>query len=244
MKLRLSLVILSLILIYQSAWAAVCPNVADLVPPDMNAKDQRMFWYAPGGWKSNTSFETQVTQYLGAQWTGAVVGVVICIYQTAGNTNFPLTLQNNKLMQAPTGGRWIVSQEKKQDPTTQAIQNISNCVSTDPNDCPFIDAADPNANLQNAPLSQQIPKQTPWSLDSLNTQAQPEADAEGMKYQALDKFINNSNKTNTDAKSATSISTQPANNNTVAPTTSSSTTTNTAPATPAATTTPNAAPSQ
>lgn len=99
----------------------LCPKISEL------HKDPKMIWMANGGWKSfSPSFSTQIGQFLGAQWQGVNVGTVSCIYKGTEQMAFPIVLQYNNLVFAPSGGKWGPN-----------LGGYINCKSTARADCAF-----------------------------------------------------------------------------------------------------------
>jgi hypothetical protein len=99
-----------------------CPSVQNLykIKSTMN-------WKANGGWLSHQqSFTTKVSHFLGAQWRGANVGNIYCLYQGSNNLTFMIHLQYNKLAFLPSGGKW--------GKNTHGYQN---CISHQQSDCYF-----------------------------------------------------------------------------------------------------------
>lgn len=100
-----------------------CPSVMSLKKDPV-----AMTWATPDHqWKSyGTSFETRLTQFWGAQWSGAVVGQMTCIYHAEDKTTFPVMLIYHALTLEPHTGKWGSN-----------LGGYKNCVARDPNDCPF-----------------------------------------------------------------------------------------------------------
>lgn len=85
-------------------------------------------WSAPGNWKSyQVSFTSQVTRFLGAQWTGNNVGRTVCLYAGNNPNDFPVQLVFPSLSLLPDLPVWDIS------------KNSANCVSDDNQvcDCPI-----------------------------------------------------------------------------------------------------------
>lgn len=87
-------------------------------------------WSAPGGWKSyQVSFISNVTRYLGAQWSGTNVGRTVCLYSGDNVNDFPVQLVFPALSTLPDLPIW----ERSSD------GNSSNCMSKHSRvcDCPI-----------------------------------------------------------------------------------------------------------
>jgi hypothetical protein len=99
-----------------------CPLPTDLIK-------NGLFWgTAVGGWKSySESFDANVSRFIGAQWVGINVGKMVCIYKGNLALSFPITVQNDTLALAPSGGLW-----------GKDLGGYRNCHSSNPADCPFI----------------------------------------------------------------------------------------------------------
>lgn len=90
-----------------------------------------------GSWKSyDMSFATNITRFVGAQWSGANVGQLTCIYHSQQRfkiqgkptiqPTLPVLLVFHTLTFQPTKGSW-----------KHAARGIYNCYSTKQSDCPF-----------------------------------------------------------------------------------------------------------
>lgn len=119
-------------LIISSVYAD-CPTVSELKAPA--AGDPKMIWSAPGGWRSQLSLLKDVDHFKGAQWIGTNVGRVICVYESADQDEFPLTLQNGHYMEKPSGDNWHLRQHAESD--SEVNTTVMNCTSNDPASCPF-----------------------------------------------------------------------------------------------------------
>src|SRR3990167_3056740 len=112
-----------------------CPKSSEL------RDDTHGFWSARtplGVWHSHDSsfMKTYVTQFLGAQWTGANVGQVTCIYgseqryERSGKQqiqpSLPILLYHESYAIEPHGGEW-----------KRETKEIFNCKSKETNDYPF-----------------------------------------------------------------------------------------------------------
>ncbi|OGT65967.1 MAG: hypothetical protein A3J38_10335 [Gammaproteobacteria bacterium RIFCSPHIGHO2_12_FULL_45_9] len=101
----------------------VCPAPSALM---LNPDDHT--WFVKGGWQSfSTSLESRIDRFLGAQWQGSQVGTIFCLYQPADSLSFPVKLQYNRLVNEPSGQAWRKNQG-----------GYRNCVSGNPNACPFV----------------------------------------------------------------------------------------------------------
>lgn len=99
-----------------------CPKISDL-----HKNTIKMIWFANGGWKSfSPSFSAQIGEFLGAQWQGVNLGNISCIYRGTDQMAFPIILQYNNLVYAPSGGKW-----------TKNLGGYTNCKSTILKDCIF-----------------------------------------------------------------------------------------------------------
>lgn len=95
-------------------------------PIDKLHKTSKKVWIAPGGWRSfTTSFVETVAHFYGAQWSGAKIGQLTCIYKGKDASSFPILLVFHKLTFAPLGGKW------------QAEDTKINCYSRDRRECAF-----------------------------------------------------------------------------------------------------------
>lgn len=74
-----------------------CPSAAAL-----QLDPQKHVWSAVGGWKSyDVSFVRNVTQFIGAQWTGVNIGQLTCVYAGMPEGTFPIKLVSNHLFHFP-----------------------------------------------------------------------------------------------------------------------------------------------
>jgi hypothetical protein len=113
----------------------------DYCPPATNlTKDPvTQLWSADSGWKATApSFVNSVTSFIGAQWVGVSVGVVICLYGKAGRSDFPVAIQRGTLVPEPLiGGVWSAD-----------LGGYMACKSNDVHDCPFfIQISQPPKNV-------------------------------------------------------------------------------------------------
>lgn len=117
-----------------------CPPIENLVQDE-----NTLHWGADQGhWRSySISFAHEIKRFLGAQWNGANLGTVYCLYQ--GNpTTFTIKLQFDTLSYSPSGGKW-----------SKDLGQFKNCISEDQADCPFV------------PLQKEAPKTLYQQLDDL-----------------------------------------------------------------------------
>lgn len=112
-----------------------CPDISQIQKNQITVK-----WEAQtkdGTWKSyQTSFATNLTQFVGAQWAGEAVGQVTCIYKAEqrftmqGNLTIqpalPVLLVFHTLTFQPTIGKW-----------KHVSEGVYNCYAFDKEDCPF-----------------------------------------------------------------------------------------------------------
>jgi len=115
--------------------AATCP-----LPSQISKNPAQGNWVAQtssGSWKSyDMSFATNLTSFLGAQWVGAAVGQITCIYGSNqqyvlnGQLNVlqtePVLLVFHTLTRTPSGGGWKHVQH-----------GVYNCQASDVSQCPF-----------------------------------------------------------------------------------------------------------
>lgn len=80
-----------------------CPKPSALVK-----NPNKLTWSAYGKrWRSyNKSFVTKVKAFIGAQWTGANVGQVTCLYAGQDPLAFPILLRFHTLSTTPQGNGW------------------------------------------------------------------------------------------------------------------------------------------
>ena len=103
-----------------------CPNTQSLT-----FDSDSMTWSAPNDFKSfNTSFIKTAQTFLGAQWTGAGLGQIFCVYSGPDKLALPIVLAHNVISLEPKpsdNNSW----GKKQG-------NHYNCISNNPINCPFL----------------------------------------------------------------------------------------------------------
>lgn len=79
-----------------------CPPVSALTKDPI-----KQTWSAKGGFKSyDLSFVTKITDFLGAQWRGATVGQVTCVYKGSPKNSFNVLLYFGTLSQEPLTVNW------------------------------------------------------------------------------------------------------------------------------------------
>lgn len=107
------------------------PHLPTYACPSLNQihKSTTNYWFSEDRLFRNydTSAANKLVRFLGAQWSGAVLGNVSCVYLPENKDVFIVTLHFSKLAFHPTTGKW---QDKIKG-------SISNCYSTDVNDCRF-----------------------------------------------------------------------------------------------------------
>ena len=114
---------------------ATCPHITEI-----KKNPTRGNWTATtkyGFWKSyHRTFSNTLSQFLGAQWVGANVGQVTCLYkadqqfmmngQLVVQQSFPVLLVYHALAHQPTGITW-----------KHVSHGVYNCVSQNQDDCAF-----------------------------------------------------------------------------------------------------------
>lgn len=104
-----------------------CPAVSDL---SFNSK--KRVWSAKPYFKSyNTSFSKTVTQFSGAQWSGAGVGQIFCVYKGENSMDFPIMLAFNTIAAEP-------EKDTTKNTWTDNLKGHRNCITHDPDRCPFL----------------------------------------------------------------------------------------------------------
>lgn len=129
-----SLLMLTLYLFNSLAFAATDTSPPSTLalncpPPSAIKKDPvKLTWSADRNtFRSyDLSFATKVHQFVGAQWNGAEVGQITCIYKTLPKTSFPLLLVFHTLTLNPEGGSW-----------SKNLGGYKNCNALDIKKCPF-----------------------------------------------------------------------------------------------------------
>jgi len=113
-----------------------CPTIAE-IKKNKSAGN----WTAQtqaGFWKSyDVSLATNLTRFVGAQWTGEKIGQVTCVYESEqrftiqGNPTvqptIPVTLAFHTLTFQPTEGKW-----------KHVKPGVYNCYTEQERDCPFL----------------------------------------------------------------------------------------------------------
>lgn len=105
------------------------PSPTRFCPPfgALSLDPVKLTWSTQDGFKSyDMSFVTKITTFLGAQWNGANVGQITCIYSGEPKKTFPILLVYGTLALEPTEGKW-----------SQNLGGIRNCKSRKQSDCPF-----------------------------------------------------------------------------------------------------------
>lgn len=121
-------------LIIPSALAATDAKTPDTLtvtcpPPSAIKKNlEKLTWSADrNNFRSyDISFAKQVEKFGGAQWNGAEVGQITCVYKMQPKPSFPLLLIYHTLTISPEGGNW-----------TKNLGGYKNCDSTDIKKCAF-----------------------------------------------------------------------------------------------------------
>lgn len=171
---------------------ADCPATSILSPPDPT--NNRYYWTAPEGWKSTFSFAKTVDHFKGAQWQGAIVGQIICIYISKDTDAFPITLQNGNLVNQPSGSSWQMVTTAANNIVVQQSQNrLMNCVSQtgQTSDCPYSDktvTGDPNAAFYAADPSL-AGQYKNYTIPTYAPPSTPQSSSDQQKQQALDALL-------------------------------------------------------
>lgn len=105
-----------------------CPPISALTKDPLTKT-----WAAPGGFKSyDLSFVDSITGFLGAQWQGASVGQVTCVYTGLPEKSFNVLLVSNVMSFEPSTLSW-----------GKNMGGYRNCLSRRRNQCPFTVAVKP-----------------------------------------------------------------------------------------------------
>ena len=91
-------------------------------------------WTAPGGWKSlDKPLASSVKRFRKAQWQGIHLGEVICQYESAGGSSFPIEIQRlaGKIVFEPKGDGW-----------KSHSAGVKTCFSANIKRCPFYEKAE------------------------------------------------------------------------------------------------------
>lgn len=97
-----------------------------------------------GAWKSrHLSFANKITGFTGAQWNGANVGQITCIYsaeqiyndnnQRGVQQSFPVLLQYGTLTYVPAGGKWHRRKQGRYNCRARSAADLP----FDQSSCPF-----------------------------------------------------------------------------------------------------------
>ena len=117
----------------------VCPAATQLTKNDST-------WSALPYFKSfDSSSATAIKEFNGAQWTGAGEGQIFCVYSSTVSSDFPITMAFDTMAQEPVqtvGLSW-------KDTQTTYI----NCISKDPQQCPFLVKEKPKKQSLDSVLS-------------------------------------------------------------------------------------------
>lgn len=108
-----------------------CPEIKDIY------KSKESHWgTATGNFRSfDTSFAKKLNKFIGAQWQGANLGYVTCVYQPNDPNLFYVTLLYNKLTYEPTTQNTHWARPKS--------GSWLDCHSENQQDCPFVIRPDP-----------------------------------------------------------------------------------------------------
>lgn len=100
----------------------ICPPIKAL-----KKNQKKLTWFAKGGWKSfDMSFVNKPERFIGAQWNGATVGQITCVYSGKNLHNFPILLIYGTLTLEPTTDSW-----------SKNHGGYRNCKATKQKNCPF-----------------------------------------------------------------------------------------------------------
>ena len=101
----------------------LCPQKEELIKDS----DTQYWGTKEHHWRTHTmSFSNEITRFLGAQWNGANIGTIYCLYKGSELT-FPIKLEFDTLAYSPNGGKW-----------SKDLGQFKNCIASDQTDCPFI----------------------------------------------------------------------------------------------------------
>ena len=100
---------------------------------------------------SESSFADSIASFAGAQWQGVKVGQMTCIYESATEGVFPVTVQNNHLFEQPTQANW-----------KNGGNGLMNCVSKKIEDCPLTPKVKEAAPTTNKEILQGLNIQRPF----------------------------------------------------------------------------------
>lgn len=106
----------------QNLQTVYCP-----APSALSKNPLKQTWSASGGFKGyDLSFVTQVTGFLGAQWRGATVGQITCVYKGLPKNSFNVLLIYNTVTYEPSQLNWAKNQG-----------GVRNCIARKTKHCPF-----------------------------------------------------------------------------------------------------------
>jgi hypothetical protein len=141
-------VLASILSFYQIAEAAPKTNPQKVIfqcpEPNQLVKSAENHWGTTDGNFRNfdTSFAKKLDRFIGAQWQGANLGYVTCVYQPNDASLFYVTVLFNKLTYQPDTQNTSWTKSKKGP--------WYNCMTKDPKDCTFKIRPKPKkANLYN-----------------------------------------------------------------------------------------------
>ena len=104
-----------------------CPAASDLT-----FNSTKRLWSAKPYFKSyNTSFSKTVTQFNGAQWSGAGVGQIFCVYKGDNSMDFPILLAFNTIVAEP-------NKDAAKNRWTDNLKGHRNCISQETDQCTFL----------------------------------------------------------------------------------------------------------
>lgn len=100
-----------------------CPAISGI-----KKNPSKMTWSADhGNYKSyDMSFATGLEKFIGAQWVGANVGQITCVYAPKPKTSFRVMLIFHTLAHQPSGGSW-----------SKNLGGYLNCSAFKRKNCPF-----------------------------------------------------------------------------------------------------------
>jgi len=98
------------------------------MPQELEKEPVKKTWSAQRlQWRSyEISFVDKVTKFLGAQWVGANVGQLTCVYSGDDPKEFPILLIFSTLVYSPETDKW-----------SKDLGGFRNCKTDDPQHCPF-----------------------------------------------------------------------------------------------------------
>jgi len=100
-----------------------CPPISKIIK-----NPSKQTWTTKNGnYKSyDMSFALSLRHFVGAQWVGANVGQITCVYKTNPKTAFPVMLIFHTLTYQPSGGSW-----------SKNLGGYLNCSASMQEDCPY-----------------------------------------------------------------------------------------------------------